>query len=97
MYVKFKNEVFMQKIGDILLPNSQTKILENILKKKLVNTQHWDHKNIQGTLTSITDSSHCCCHTHRVLITATDMRVTPMKLVFFNNYYEIGPHGIGNV
>ena len=97
MYFKFKNEVFMQKIGDILLPDSQIKILENILKKEVGEHTTLGSQNIQGTLTSITDSSHCCCHTHRVLITATDMRVTPMKLVFFNNYYEIGPHGIGNV
>ena len=37
MYFKFKNEVFMQKIGDVLLPDtgSQTEILENILKKEV--------------------------------------------------------------
>ena len=35
MYFKLKNEVFMPKIGDILLPDSQTEILENILKKEV--------------------------------------------------------------
>ena len=35
MYFKLKNEVFMQKIGDVLLPDSQTEILENILKKEV--------------------------------------------------------------
>ena len=27
MYFKLKNEVFMQKIGDVVLPDSQTEIL----------------------------------------------------------------------
>ena len=35
MYFKLKNEVFMPKIGGILLPDSQTEILENILKKEV--------------------------------------------------------------
>ena len=35
LYFKLKNEVFMQKIGDVLLPDSQTEILENILKKEV--------------------------------------------------------------
>ena len=35
MYFKLKNEAFMPKIGDILLPDSQTEILENILKKEV--------------------------------------------------------------
>ena len=35
MYFKLKNEVFMQKIGDVVLPDSQTEILENILKKEV--------------------------------------------------------------
>lgn len=32
LYFKLKSDVFMKKIGGILLPDSQTEILENILK-----------------------------------------------------------------
>ena len=60
-----------------------------------MNTQYWDHKHIQGTL-QVSLIAVTIVVTLRVLITATDMRVTPMKLVFFNNY-ENGPHGKGNV
>ena len=35
MYFDLKKKVFMNKIGDILLPDSQTEILENILKEKV--------------------------------------------------------------
>lgn len=33
MYFELKDNVFIEKIGDILLPDSQTEVLENILKK----------------------------------------------------------------
>ena len=35
MYFDLKKKVFMKKIGDILLPDSQTEILESILKEKV--------------------------------------------------------------
>ena len=60
-----------------------------------MNTQYWEPKLIQGTL-QVSLIAVTIVVTLRVLITATDMRVTPMKLVFFNNY-ENGPHGKGNV
>ena len=95
MYCKLKNEVFIQKIGDVILPDSQTEILENILKKEVGEHTILGSQTHPRYTTSVTDSSYYVV-TLRVLITATDMRVTPMKLVFFNNY-ENGPHGKGNV
>ena len=58
-----------------------------------MNTQYWEPKHIQGTL-QVSLIAVTIVVTLRVLITATDMRVTPMKVVFFNNY-ENGPHGKG--
>ena len=35
MYFDLKNDVFVDKIGDILLPDEQTEVLESILKKRV--------------------------------------------------------------
>jgi len=35
MYFDMKNDVFVDKIGDVMLPDEQTEVLEGILKKKV--------------------------------------------------------------
>jgi len=35
MYFDLKNDVFVDKIGDVMLPDEQTEVLEGILKKKV--------------------------------------------------------------
>ena len=66
MYFKLKNEVFIQKIGDVILPDSQTEILENILKKEVGEHTILGSQTHPRYTTSVTDSSHYCCHTQSV-------------------------------
>ena len=35
MYFDLKNDVFVEKIGDVMLPDEQTEVLEGILKRKV--------------------------------------------------------------